>query len=131
MEETSSPLSGAITKGVDSALAKFITEPTVSEARNAIYAAVVEMMEVECHRLVGDHLKVDYQDGKAVVTFGEPLAHVLSDLFGSKPIMQFGESVYKVGLPKWKEPTETEVIQATRPYIDPRTRRPTRGRPTF
>lgn len=127
-EETSSPLSSAINKGLERAMTGFLHEPTSAEARNAIYAALTTMMEVECYRLVGDHLSVEYRDGKATVTLGGPLARVLSDLFGAGATQLF-EGTCSVDLPGWKKPAPTEQIAMTRPYIDPRTNRPTRGKP--
>lgn len=128
-EEHSCPLASAINKGLERALGGFVIEPSDDDARNAINSALTALMEVECHRLVGDHLSVEYHEGKAVVTLGGPLARVLSDMFGAGATTQIFGGTYSVDLPGWRKPEPTERIVMTRPYIDPRTNRPTRGKP--
>lgn len=126
--ETSSPLQTAIHAGLERALTGFLSEPSSTEARNAIYSALATMVEVEARRTIEQHLRVEHHDGKAVVTLGAPLAHLLRDLFGDAEIFGDLRWSYEVTLPGWSKPLPTEHIQMTRPYIDPRTNRPTRGR---
>lgn len=117
-----------VNEGIAKALKQFLTEPTGEEARNAAYSALVEMMEIECRRRVAEHMKLEMVDGRAEAVFEGPLAQVLRDLFGINATGNFGGDV-SLTVPGWTPPTESEVIQMTRPYLDPLTKRPTRGRP--
>jgi hypothetical protein len=126
--ETSSPLlRDAISNGLERALQGFISAPNDQEARNAIYSALSTMIEIEGRRLVEKHLKVENHEGTVAVTLGGPLAGLFSTLFNQATLGDLRWE-YVVELPGWEKPTEIEQVQMTRPYIDPRTNRPTRGR---
>lgn len=124
-EETSSPSCLAeITLGIKRALTGFLNVPNDGETRNAVYNSIATVLEVEMRKVVAENLKVEIVQDSVLVTLGGPLARLINDL--SLPQVLEALEPYQVKLPGWKE---EEVVDATRPYIDAKTQRPTRGRP--
>jgi hypothetical protein len=129
-EETSFQLSHAIRKGIEDALNGFHVDATHADARFAIGAALAKMIETETRNVVARHLQVTNLDGKVSISLGAPLAHLLSDLLGKGDNAASQQWEFQVDLPGWTPPERHPYeLAMTRQYIDPRTKRPTRGKP--
>lgn len=126
-EEPSSQLSTAITKGLERALAGFAVAPGSAEAKYAVVAALTNIVEIEARRLIEKNIELEAKDGKVTVSIAAPVALLLSDLLGSGGRGHDQRWSHEITIPEWK-PAPTE-LSYTRPYIDPRTKRPTRGHP--
>lgn len=113
------------------ALRGFISEPDSSQTRTAIYSALSTVLEVACRRLVDQHIEIEVVDDAVIVYLDEPLCDAMRGIYGADVFEEvFPDCAIK--LPGWSRPEsaeQTPAIDAARTYVDPRTNRPTRGRP--
>jgi hypothetical protein len=126
-EEASSKLATAICQGLERALVGFAFEPDRAETKYAVVAALTNVVEIEARRLIEKNIELESKDGKVTVSIGAPVAVFLRDLLGAADTVNDQRWSYEVTIPEWKH-TDVERPM-TRPYIDPRTKRPTRGHP--
>jgi hypothetical protein len=126
-EEPSSQLSNAIRKGLERALVGFAFEPNNAEAKYAVVAALTNVVEIEARRLIEKNIQLEVKDGKVTVAIAAPVAILLSDLLGTGLRGHDQSWSHEVTIPEWKH--QGVELPMTRPYIDPRTNRPTRGHP--
>lgn len=120
-----------INSHLERALQGFIGQPNEAETRSAIYSAFSTALEVAIRRLVEEHIQVESEGDSVLVTLGIPLSDAVRGVLGDDVFEHLFENC-AVKLPGWSKPDfegQAPAIGANRIYIDPRTGRPTRGRP--